>query len=608
MPKVALVAFVALAFSLGAFMATSHPGMTDSATDPVREAHNDCLDDAFVCVEIVDALKDVHPAAAAQGLPPESQVAHHMELYDIASADLIETDENGFAYADGFFLRISIADIPDDWILEPGPAGGPAIEPILVSDADGDLLRVKWQDVEGQLNSKVNLTTYFTIKKADGSEVGYRAVAVLAELNLENPNAFPGANTQELFRGLVAEIHDHLTDEGALLDNTALQGAGGTNPKQGIKNLNGKIQANISAAMALLANGPAGSVNALLLEAKNLLNEVNNTADDFVPGPLADALKADIDLIGEKLDTLPLLSMPKKGEFTTEEVDPQSPKVLLFHHFELQDASGRFLADLSGTLSADDEDGIQDFIQMAVPRDEVGDAKKGDRFTKFRVESSFGLKADARKASMDFAPPATNPVPTDPVTGLVTDAATGQLVKPQFADHEYAFVYESSVEEQEFTGGLQLRAVGPTDMEIAPGGSATYVFTLTNVGDKALSGQLSLSEAAAGWTHSLDQFEWSLDGDEATTVVLSASAVEGAASRLDSRATASIAGGTSKAIVFTTRLGEPIVGDGGDQDQQGTDGAGKEGKKKGGKGPGFEAVGVLVALAGLLAVARRRRN
>lgn len=144
--------------------------------------------------EVRDGSGDVNPLAVLIQVPAEAQLVEHAALYDLVKGYIVGEDE------DGFYLRMEVADLPDDWILAAGTAGSAPIAPIEL-----DELAVKWDD--SWFNSKVNLTAHFVI---DGK--AYRAVATLAELNLENPNQFPAAYSDQLLKARFAAARDALED------------------------------------------------------------------------------------------------------------------------------------------------------------------------------------------------------------------------------------------------------------------------------------------------------------------------------------------------------------------------------------------------------------
>ncbi len=543
--------------------------------------------DEETVIQIVDGTGDVHPLAVLAQLPADAQAVEHMELYDIANTYIaLESTED-------FTIRIGVKDIPDDWLLEPGAPGAGPIPPITTSE--GDVFT--WDD--SYLNSKIVLAAYFMINGE-----AYRAEAVLAEVNLANLGDAPGANTRELFEDLIAQARQGLTDLSVTVD--------GLMPTALLADAKARVQKNITDAKAYLDsaeqtyednkdtldNDDADKAMAeAFKQARKALDDANAIIDEQVTAAgVQEGLDTQFTNVDETLgdaeelaDGLPWAQAGGSGSVPPDPDNlPEAPDVVLFHRFYLYGPGGQ-KTDLSGLVS-----GEGNFVQMRVMKSDVEGPAMGDVLTNFRSEASFKDK------KMDFAPDAANADPLDDAQQTVTDAATGQVVRPTFG-LDYTFLYDPPVAPD--TRIRMAIVSGGSSQEILAGGQATYVMSIKNVGNVPLEGLFTLSAPAAGWTHELDEFEWSLAPDQSQSVRLTVAAVEGAAASTVSRVMATAEGGGTQSLDFTTTL--PQSSDGGEGGGDDEDGGGKSDRRRGSPGP--EAVAIFAGLVGLLAYLRRRR-
>lgn len=303
----------------------------------------------------------------------------------------------------------------------------------------------------------------------------------------------------------------------------------------------------------------------------------------------------------------PSLSTGATQQVPVNTAEPEhSAKAILFERYALFDDAGHSFA-IDGV-----SDLHNDWVQMRIPKDKVGAPLRGEVLSHFRAESA--LKTTIR---MDFAPDAVTPSVNGacPVTqSLSTDSVmsgAGQLVCPAFGA-DYRFVYplpntsggggttsssSRAANSNGPAGRLDLEPQAPTLQRIHPGQSATFVFTVRNTGTAALSGLFSLSSPAAGWAHQLDASAWSLAAGKSMVVKLTVTGTSGGASDQISRVTVSPAGGENQFLEFRTSFTDAGQGPAGGENVQ----------AKGKKSPGMEVSALLVSLALLVVLVRRRQ-
>ena len=567
--------------------------------------------------EVRDGTGDVYPAAVMVQIGDPAEAANipsRAELYDIVKAFF--TAEG----SDMFHLQIQLADIEDDWMV---PVSGTDGERLLTVNANGTVF--EWD--ESTLNDKVNITSNFTIAGRI-----YRVYAILAEIDVANPNAPVAADSRTQVDAMLALAKAKLTEARAQV--TALAGPL-PNAKAELYNEIDEAQASIDKAQASLGDDlsyptPSEAVNQewretvwgdcpqpeegedpqacdalsarfaeILLALDQAQAGINSArdlvengiglpstdADEQLDGALAGA-EAHLASARVVFETLPPVTAALGGD--DEAADAQPPQVMLYHRFWLEGPDGVKTA-LSGVVNQ-----TQDYIRIALPKAMVGEPQRGDELTNFFVTSAL------QGHVMDFAPDATHANVAGDAGTLVDGAGSGGLVTPAFG-RAFQFQYPDA-SSAGMTAALTVASTGPTSLHAQAGEAARYTFTVRNTGTMALSGTLSLSSPSAGWTHSLDADRFDLVAGGSAPFVLTVTGVDGSPASFTSTVTASLEGAGSKTLEFTTLFQEwmpPESVDNEDPQEKDT--------RKNTPGPGIFLV-VAAVLGGLVGVARRRRD
>ncbi|MBI2078354.1 MAG: hypothetical protein HYT80_08325 [Euryarchaeota archaeon] len=246
----------------------------------------------------------------------------------------------------------------------------------------------------------------------------------------------------------------------------------------------------------------------------------------------------------------------------------------------------------------------QDWIAMHLPKAMFVGLADGIHLTNFWVLGRFG------NHSMDFAPNARDPATgsLDPLA-LAKKLAAGQpAVTPSFgSDYVFGQYYhppgDPGYSPSALVPAIDLAIVGDESRMIDAGAAATFQFEVSNDASATDTVFLSLSSAAAGWSHQLSDVEIQLPPEGAKMVFLTVSAADGADEPLRSVVQAASRLGGADSVAFLTVLqphDEAPPTD--DELPHYTDLPPADDKGL----PGFELV--LVALAALGVARFRRRN
>lgn len=545
------------AFTLVAFLTL--------AAVPVTAASEEVTNGAL------DPAGDVYPTAWAAALPG---VVPHAELLDLTRFEVKHESQNDFV------IEVALADLPDKWLLEPAAPGGKPVPPIQVSPG----LRFEWDD--SFLQNKVVHSVYFAI---DGKK--YEVRATLAEVNLENPNEFPKANSTKYVDILLQAARANLSMAKELVLQTPFVAQGAAVSK-------------IDAADRELANASSDLSAECAQDCSDVLNALEQArfhlaaAKTAVQGlafpdlrtPIETALGAADRQVQDAAAKAPSAEVQGTGAAPAapDRDDVENVTVVLFHRFELHWLNPPINVMTAPTELGGLVDLELDTLRMTVKKSDVG-AKKDLKLTEFRAVANFkGVK-------VDYAPDALagNPTPTQILMG-VTDQ---QVVTPAFGK-DYTFAVEANPAATQLPARIQLSPVGPASVEVPAGGSATFYVTMKNVAATPLTGFFTLSPDGDGWSSQLSDPIWSLGPGSSQVVTLAVAGVSGADPEKITRLTATVDGGEDAFTELRTTLKESPP-------EQVSGGGGEKAAKKGGL-PGFEAVGLIGVSLALVVVARRR--
>jgi len=558
----------------------------------------------------LDPAGDVYPTAWATTLPG---AVEHAGLYDLVRYEVTHESR------DHFVLAVNVADLPDDWVLQPAPPGGHPVPATRVSAEGHD-----FEFNPSLAQDVVNQSVYFSIS-------GQRFVAVvnLVELDLKNSNAFPQAQSTQYLHAMLLRAEAELVAAKDDLKTTA--------PLKDVltADVHAAVDQQIDAADAKLAqagasigtscaNAPdaqsSGACRAQIAEAfqaaRDSLQEAKATLHENAPATLDSQIE---EVLGPAIETLstteavfelvpaaafdgdgappgwPDAAAPDPDNLPQAPSGPAIPNATILHSFHLFRIDGMGAEEKRVELQRPEGlvDLKDDLVQMTIRKADVGAAKDA-KLTQFRAEASF------RDVRVDYAPDAVagNPNPLDAPGALLAQ----QVVTPAYG-LDYTFAYEAASEPGAIPiVPIQLSVVGPAQVEIDAGGSATYYVTLKNIGATPLTGFFSLSTPGHGWRSDVSAPAWTLGAGSSQVFNVVVAGLPGAASEELTRLTANVDGGDSTSTSFHTLMKAP-------PEQVASEGPGASGGQKvakKGRMPGFEGVAVLAALAGLVALGRRR--